>query len=129
MCLPRLHQIRCLNAAHADAQMQIAIGLLFHDDANVDPPGTIAGLNKRGVIMALSWLDLFGCVGYFAFSLYFIVWTRRIAEKASESTVSIADYSVRVRELPADADPDELQKFFEQWGPVSSDTGMQGRWI
>jgi len=37
--------------------VQTAIGFLFHADAN-NSPTTIAGMNKRYVIIALSALDL-----------------------------------------------------------------------
>ena len=70
------------------------------------------------VIIALSALDLIGVVGYFAFTLYFIVWTRALAQKADESTVTIKDYSVRVRYVPQDVTNEEVMKYFEQYGEV-----------
>lgn len=54
---------------------------LFRLDANMTPL-TIAGLDKRSTINAMALLDLVSCIFYFAFTLFFIVQTRRLALKA-----------------------------------------------
>lgn len=62
-------------------------------------------------------------LGFFVFSLAFIVWTRKLADKATASTVTIGDYSVRVRNLPPDVTEQELRKYFEAHGEVCMECG------
>ncbi|GAX74805.1 hypothetical protein CEUSTIGMA_g2252.t1 [Chlamydomonas eustigma] len=101
-----------------NAEIQLLVGQLFHLDSNHSPV-TVAGSNKRATIIALSALDLVGCIGYFVFTLCFIVWTRRLAQRADDTTVTIKDYSVRVQGVPDDVNNEEIKKHFERWGEVA----------
>ena len=121
LLFPKLDHCPSMFFQLSEPDMQTAIGFLFHADAN-NPPKTIAGLNKRTVIIALSALDLVALFGYFGFTLYFIVWTQRLAKSADENIVTIKDYSVRVRDVPPNASIEELKKFFDKWGEVSAET-------
>lgn len=65
-------------------------------------------------------------LGFLVFSLTFIIWTRKLADKATASTVTIGDYSVRVRNLPPDVTEQELRKYFEAYGEVCTGCGRCG---
>lgn len=76
-------------------------------------------MNKRQVIIAISIIDLVGCLVFFGFSLFFIVWTQQLAEKADKGVFTIKDYTIRFRNLPPDITAAELRSHFEQWGEVA----------
>ena len=80
---------------------------------------SISGFNKQSAIAGLALLDLAVCLSFFIFCLFFIVWTRRLARKADDSTITIKDYAVRVKGLPESTSADEVKAFFmARWGPA-----------
>lgn len=81
---------------------------------------TIAGISKKTAITVLAFLDLLSTLGFFVFSITFIVWIHRIAAKADEETITIKDYSVKVVGLPEDVGADEVKQYCERrWGAVA----------
>ena len=100
--------------------LEQALVQLARNDANVPPASIgIGKADKRQVIIAISIIDLFGCLVFFGFSLFFIVWTQQLAEKADKGVFTIKDYTIRVRNLPQDITEKELREHFEQWGEIA----------
>jgi hypothetical protein len=100
--------------------LEQAVLQLFRNDANVPPAFMgIGKVNKQQVIIAISIIDLVGCLVFFGFSLFFVVWTLQLAEKADKGVFTIKDYTVRVRNLPEDITEAELRAHFEQWGEIA----------
>ena len=68
------------------------------------------------------YIGLLGPVIYpwlFVFSIFIVMWIRRLATKADEETIMIKDYNVKVAGLPSDVTADEVKQYFElKWGAV-----------
>lgn len=105
------------SGASAAIQRELATLALFRADGNMTP-STIAGHNKRTTINAMAILDLITCVFYFAFSLFFIVQTRRLSLKCDLGNCTIEDYSLRVCDVPLDVTKEELHEHFGQFGAI-----------
>jgi hypothetical protein len=82
-------------------------------------PATLP-INKASAIIAMSVLDLCGCLMYFCITMWLIVVARKLAHDADVQTITIHDYSLRVQRLPQDVSAEDLQEFFSQYGEVSS---------
>ncbi|KAL0041478.1 hypothetical protein WJX79_004916 [Trebouxia sp. C0005] len=88
-------------------------------DATVDIP--IANtITKQQLQLIGSWLDLASVLLYLVIVLFIIWYQQRILEEVSAKTVTVIDYSVQVWDLPKDAQTEEVQAYFCQWGPVNS---------
>jgi hypothetical protein len=56
----------------------------------------------------------YSCAAFFVYSAWLVYQCRNTSAQADVTTVTIRDYSVWVRNLPGDCEPDELAAFMEQ---------------
>ncbi|KAL0049982.1 hypothetical protein WJX82_002021 [Trebouxia sp. C0006] len=88
-------------------------------DATVDVP-IAKTITKQQLQLIGSWLDLASILLYLVIVLFIILYQQRVLEEVSAKTVTVTDYSVQVWDLPKDAQTEEVQGYFCQWGPVNS---------
>ncbi|GLC46207.1 hypothetical protein PLESTB_001535200 [Pleodorina starrii] len=87
-----------------------AVTALFASTAHL-PAAKVGGMNKRSLLVAMSVLDLLGVLCFFAFGMGMIWHVRSRAAADDLSTTTIADYSVRVDNLPPETSAAALKDY------------------
>mmetsp|Transcript_4883 Transcript_4883/g.14853 ORF Transcript_4883/g.14853 Transcript_4883/m.14853 type:complete len:772 (+) Transcript_4883:494-2809(+) len=100
-------------------EFEVVTGLLFRTDDVSNPASLPGGGNKTNTLVALSVIDMLAVLAFFGFCLYFITWTYRKAKNTLQTTVTIKNYSVRVRDVPHDVDVEDLWEHFSKYGEVA----------